>query len=153
MKKIQIKNFFCPENIGFFQDSMQLDSGQELINLKVEIENLNIEASVRIYGDVRVIFRDNIYKCASQMPDELLECYRKRLDPEILATSNGKNYKIPYYCNCNNWLEESIIVYDKNGKIVDDSFSEVIDFIDNNTPEGWKKMLLHDVKTVMSQYP
>ena len=87
------------------------------------------------------------------MPDELLECYRKRLDPEILATSNGKKYKIPYYCNCNNWLEESIIVYDKNGKIVDDSFSEVIDFIDDNTPEGWKKMLLNDVKTVMSKYP
>ena len=53
----------------------------------------------------------------------------------------------------NNWLEEVIIVHDKNGEIIDDSYFEATGIIDDNTPKGWKKMLLHDVKTVMSQYP
>lgn len=82
------------------------------------------------------------------MPKELLDCYRNHKNPEEIATSDGEEYETPYYCDMNNWLEEFIVVRDTEGKIVDDSYSEVIDFIDDNTPEGWKKALLEDIENL-----
>lgn len=142
------KSFYCPTDIGNYGDSMQLDSGQELINLEGTKNGYNVEASVRVVGDVRVIFRDQVYRNAGRMPKELLDCYRNHKNPEEIATSDGEEYETPYYCDMNNWLEKFIVVRDAEGKVVDDSYNEVIDFIDDNTPEGWKKALLKDIENL-----
>lgn len=150
-RNITISSYFCPSDIGNYHDSMELDSGQELLCINATCSDLQIEAVVQVTGSVRVIFRDQVFKKSSDMPQELLECYHNGTDPEAVALSDGKEYETPYYCDENNWLEEFIIVRDSKGNIVNDTFSEVIDFIDDNTSEGWKKYLIDDIKKVLDE--
>ena len=150
-KEIILKDFFTMPFVEDLHDSMELESGDIVVSSHATVGNLSIEASVVVHGDVRVIFRDHVYRNAGRMPKELLKCYHDGTDPTEAALSDGGNYETPYYCDMNNWLEESIIVRDSENNIVDDSFNEVIDVIDDNTPDGWKKMILEDIASLIKE--
>lgn len=98
-------------NIDFneLHDSMQLESGQTLATLNIDKYTIEI----RVCGDVRVHYKDELYKTPAQFPDELLELFK-----------NGKAYDNPdVNIGMNNWFE-SFIYKDKEyigGDVFDDS--------------------------------
>lgn len=142
-KGVTVVEFSCPSDIGQINDSMQLDSGQELITLAGYVDGKTVTVSVKVHGEVRVIFRDQVYKAASQMPKELLDCYAKGKNPEQVALSDGKQYETPYYCDNNNWLEEDITIFGPVSIIKETS--DVVDVPEDNSYEGWKKVLIEDI--------
>ena len=93
---------------GFYKmtDSMCFDSG--LVALKAELIDGDNQYNISVIaeGDVRVFYKDNCYRCASQMPDELLDKFE----------SGAINDDPDYYCDMNNWWE--VEVY-KNGDYID----------------------------------
>lgn len=126
------------------RDSMQLDSGQGVVFLRGKCDGLTVEASVKVQGRVRVIFRDRVYKCASRMPKELLDCYAAGDDPEKMAVSDGKEYETPYFADDTNWFELYVDIYNKSrsasGQLLLSEYW-VIDAPDDNSADGWQKFL------------
>lgn len=105
-------------------DSMLLDSGTEVISANIG----GYDIFVRVCGDVRVIFNDDIYKTPSQFPDELAELFRAHKadhDPRVEI-------------GLNNWYE--IFVYDgKNNCILTD----VVDIdLHDMSPKDAKALVL-----------
>ena len=146
-----VKDYYCPNGIEEIHDSMQLDSAQELLSITGTAGELSFEDRVVVSGRVRVIFRNQVYKSASQMPVDLIRCYAEGNDPEEVAKSDGGEYETPYYCDENNWLSEEVVLRDKDGNIVytDD---HVIDPPEDNTREGWKAALLETVRESIADY-
>lgn len=113
MKKEDLKiiDEFIPDWILGVNNSMLLDSGQEVCSLTVQYHNKTIRAYVMAVGDVVVNFReDGRYKAASQFPQELLDYFagkRPDLEDDVVVGNN-------------NWFE--LIFDDKPniGYIVDD---------------------------------
>ena len=79
-------------------DSMELDSGQEVASLETD----GLYVSIRVAGDVRVVFNDESYRASSQFPEELVELFH-----------NGKAWNDErVYVDNSNWFES--FVYYKN---------------------------------------
>lgn len=145
------KNFWADPDIGKYKDSMELDSGIVIVELTGEIDGYDVDADVKVTGDVRVIFRDQVYRSASRMPEELLKCYHDHKNPEETALSDGGEYETPYYCDMNNWLEQSIVIRDKDGKIVADDY-QVTDFPEGGgTPDEWRNSLILDIAELLKE--
>ena len=89
-------NFF---NIG---DSMCFDSGTTIMSADICIENkADVQIDLRACGHVKVDFCDDVYKCASNFPTELMELFESGLvdtDERV-------------YIHENNWWEIFIDVY------------------------------------------
>ena len=89
-------NFFT---IG---DSMCFDSGTTIMSADICIENTaDIQIDLCACGHVKVDFCDNVYKCASNFPTELMELFESGLvdtDERV-------------YIHENNWWEVFIDVY------------------------------------------
>jgi hypothetical protein len=89
-------NFF---NIG---DSMCFDSGTTIMSADICIENIaDVQIDLRACGHVKVDFCDDVYKCASNFPTELMELFESGLvdtDERV-------------YIHENNWWEVFIDVY------------------------------------------
>jgi hypothetical protein len=89
-------NFF---NIG---DSMCFDSGTTIMSANICIENkADVQIDLRACGHVKVDFCDDVYKCASNFPTELMELFESGLvdtDERV-------------YIHENNWWEVFIDVY------------------------------------------
>ena len=137
---------------------MELDSGQELVRLECLTENgYKAEAGVMVTGDVKVIFRDETYRCASNMPEELLDCFHNGTNPEdiIVSEGNGDKYETPYFCDMNNWLEICVTISnpENENEIHLQAYDtyDVIDFIEDNTPEGWKRFLLEQIEAALEE--
>lgn len=89
-------NFFA---IG---DSMCFDSGTTIMSADICIENTeDVQIELRACGHVKVDFCDDVYKCASNFPTELMELFESGLvytDERV-------------YIHENNWWEIFIDVY------------------------------------------
>jgi hypothetical protein len=89
-------NFF---SIG---DSMCFDSGTTIMSANICIENkADVQIDLRACGHVKVDFCDDVYKCASNFPTELMELFESGLvdtDERV-------------YIHENNWWEIFIDVY------------------------------------------
>ena len=89
-------NFFA---IG---DSMCFDSGTTIMSADICIENkADVQIDLRACGRVKVDFCDDVYKCASNFPTELMELFESGLvdtDERV-------------YIHENNWWEVFIDVY------------------------------------------
>jgi hypothetical protein len=89
-------NFF---SIG---DSMCFDSGTTIMSANICIENkADVQIDLRACGHVKVDFCDDVYKCASNFPTELMELFESGLvdtDERV-------------YIHENNWWEVFIDVY------------------------------------------
>lgn len=124
LKDLKIKNEYIPDWILGIKDSMQLDSGQEACSLTAEYNGETINASVRVYGDVRVLYKDGIYKCASQFPEELLDFFAGKR-PDLAEEVDVVN---------NNWFELVFNDDSSNGFVVDD--------LEEDTKDGVRQWLL-----------
>ena len=89
-------NFFA---IG---DSMCFDSGTTIMSADICIENkADVQIDLRACGHVKVDFCDDVYKCASNFPTELMELFESGLvdtDDRVCIHEN-------------NWWEIFIDVY------------------------------------------
>lgn len=79
-------------------DSMELDSGQCVAELEVG----DVLATINVEGKVRVVFDDEVYRSASQFPQELRDLFHSG------AAYNSERI----YIDDNNWFE--CYVYYKN---------------------------------------
>ncbi len=105
-----------PEDIRkTITDSLLLSREQKVIEAK--FDNGRWTVIVRVDGDVRILWKDQIYKDASQYPDELTEFIRsgKMNDqstwPENIDVIN------------NNWYE--VFIYDRNGDILNSEYCDI----------------------------
>lgn len=94
-------------------DSMCYDSGTEVLNAKLQVKEYSIDVRIVAQGHVRVYYKDNVYKCASQFPQELLELF--------------KNGSAATECDLieNNWWE---VLYEINDGYVKQSDGIVLGF-------------------------
>lgn len=129
---------FIGDNINTFewyldedkaQDSMCYDSGTQICSYGNKDSHVNIV----IRGYVTVDYKDERYRHASEMPDELIKMFR-----------NGKAYKHPdqIFILENNWYEVDWI---KNGECVDGDVFEI------GTPVS-KKELEKCCKEILQEY-
>lgn len=88
--------------------SMCFDSGFTALSAEVFDGSDKYEVYIRAAGHVKVFWRDNVYKCASQMPEELLELFR---DEGINTALNNEVDIVE-----NNWWETYVY---KNGYFQD----------------------------------
>ena len=95
-----MEKFKCYISLRNINDSMELDSGQVIAELTTDTHLMSLE----VCGDVRVHFDGDVFKCASQMPKELLKIIH---DGE--AFDNDRVNVID-----NNWFE--LFLYEKDGK-------------------------------------
>lgn len=105
-------------------DSMLLDSGTEVISANVG----GYDIFVRVCGDVRVLFNDEVYKTPSGFPDELTELFRAHKadhDPRVEI-------------GLNNWYE--IFVYDEKNNCI---LTDVVDIdLHDMSPKDAKALVL-----------
>lgn len=112
MKKV-IALSYDKELLPTIYDSMCFDSGFTAIYAKVLDGTDEYELELRATGHVKVFWEDNMYKCASQMPEELLRLFRD----EGINAALGNEVDIVE----NNWWETFIY---KNGVYQDSTFFE-----------------------------
>lgn len=97
-------------------NSMELDSGIEVARHTRTTPKGILVATLEIRGDVRVYYKDGTYRCASQMPEELLAMFHD-WKPEYSESVNVVN---------NNWPE--VFLWTKeDDKLVWTGESEVAD--------------------------
>ena len=133
MKSKTKKNIRIFVPLSKLKNSMLLDSGQEVIALKYK----GYDISVRVCGDVRVTYKDNLYKASSQMPEELLEKFRDSSayeDPDVTIIDN-------------NWFEAFI---DKDGTWT--GWSTVVDDFENESKEAIASSLMDMVDEYIKDY-
>ena len=70
-------------NLLAVNDSMELDSGQEIALLEIQQKGkYKVTISIEVQGCVKVFYKDGMYKCASQMPEELLKLFHDGYESE-----------------------------------------------------------------------
>lgn len=131
----KIKAPFTSVDLSGINTSMELDSGQELARLY----DGDLCATLKVVGDVRVIYEDELYKAPSQFPEELMKLFHDgKADSE-------HGVEIAF----NNWFELHIW---KVGK--DDKGNEKLDFaglcdvvdVEGNTPHEIRGLLADCIK-------
>lgn len=100
-------------DLSNINDSMELDSGQEIARL----EKGEYVVTLEVHGSVRVLYKDNIYKCASQMPEELIQMFHN-WKPE---------YEDIVDCGMNNWFEMFLWEKGEDGELKWLGVSDVCD--------------------------
>ena len=131
----EIKDFFFlrEEDRKGVTDSLLLDSGQEILSGKVR----GFEVSVLVCGDVRILWKEQIYKCASQFPEDLTEAIRNHaLEDGCVSMNNW--YETRLYKE-GKFLEEDIVDLDLHDMTEDDArnliLDTVSDWLDNHGGE------------------
>lgn len=117
------KKQFTGVDLSNINTSMELDSGQELARLY----DGDLCATLKVVGDVRVIYEDEIYKAPSQFPEELMKLFHDG--------KADKNHGVEIAFN--NWFEVFVWKVWK-----DDKGNEKLDFaglsdtvdVERNTP-------------------
>lgn len=131
----KIKAPFTGVDLSGINTSMELDSGQELARLY----DGDLCATLKVVGDVRVIYEDELYKAPSQFPEELMKLFHDgKADSE-------HGVEIAF----NNWFELHVW---KVGK--DDKGNEKLDFaglcdvvdVEGNTPHEIRGLLADCIK-------
>ena len=130
MKEIK---YDCFLDMTPFNSTMELDSNTKVARLEVSTDIGDICATVNIIGDVRVHYGNDIFKCASQMPEELIRKFHN-WKPE---------YEKDVEVGNNNWAE--LTLYTKQGdEYVDANCSDVVD-VEGCNPEQIKNILFDSI--------
>ena len=74
-------------DLSGINDSMELDSGQIVAELKIKDDKpeTDIKVTLEVQGHVKVYYNDGMYKCASQMPEELFKLFHDGYESEAEA--------------------------------------------------------------------
>jgi len=134
-KNKKVKTPFTGVDLSGINTSMELDSGQELARLY----DGDLCTTLKVVGDVRVIYKDEIYKAPSQFPEELMKLFHDG------KADSKHGVEIAF----NNWFE--VFVW-KVGK--DDKGNETLDFAglcdvveaEGNTPDEIRGLLADCIK-------
>ena len=100
-------------DLSNINDSMELDSGLEIARL----DKGKYAVTLEVCGSVRVLYKDNIYRNASNMPEELIQMFHN-WRPE---------YEEIVDCGMNNWFELFLWEKDKNEELYWLGVSDVCD--------------------------
>lgn len=116
-------------------DSLLLDSGTEIVSAMAG----GYDFSLRVQGNVKVVFGDDTFKTPSCFPEALKEAIRTK-----------RYYHNPYICIAeNNWYE--LMVWDKDFTCV---LSDVVDLdISELTEKTARELILDYLKTVRENAP
>ena len=115
------------EDLSDINDSMELESGQVIAELCSQYHKVEL----LVAGEVRVVYKDDVYKSISQMPEELV-----RLFHDEKAWLNKD-----VYIDNNNWFE--VVIYEDNGKWT--GYGEVVD-CEGMNPEEIETLLKECLK-------
>lgn len=107
-------------------NSMELDSGQEV----ARFEKGKYVVTLEVRGDVKVQYRDCTYRCASNMPEELIQMFHD-WKPKYEEVAD---------CIMNNWFEIFLWEKDENGMLHWSGISDVCD-AENEDEESIRKSL------------
>lgn len=114
-------------------NSMVLDSGTEVARMTRKMPNGTIYvATLEIRGDVKVDYDGCRYRCASNMPKELL----------YMLNNWDEKYASDVDVDMNNWPEVFLWTFE-NGKLVWTGYSDVAD------AEGMNE---EEIKNMLSEY-
>ena len=128
--------FICNIDLKDINSSMEMDSGQTIATY----EKGDYLAELRVVGDVRVLYKDEIYKHASDFPEELLKLFHEGKAYE--AEVNGE-----LEIGANNWFETFLYKKGKDGQWVWTGWSDVTD------DEGSTRKEIRDgLKEYISEY-
>ena len=110
-----------------YNDSLELESGQEVARLEDGLRNLVVTVEVR--GEVRIEYKGTTYSTASSMPKRLLQ----------LIHDGKADSKHGVYIEDNNWFE--VFVWDNKNNVLEwTGYSDVVD-IEGNNEEQMKAFL------------
>ncbi len=126
IKRIEDFFFLREEDRKDITDSLLLDSGQIVLSGTID----GFHAYVVVCGDVRVIWKGQIYKAASQFPSELADAIRNG----SVSSSSDENY-----VTMNNWYETRL---EKDDKQLED---DIIDMDLSDMTEEDARSLLFDI--------
>lgn len=90
---MKITSFEINGKLKDYTDSLLFDSGTEVASATFEDNGLEINIILKICGDVRVLYKDIVYKSPSEFPEELKELIKKGEPNDDL------------YIDSNNWFE------------------------------------------------
>lgn len=124
--------FTCVNDIADINDSMEVESGTTLARL----EKGKYVVTLEVKGDVRVLYKDEIYKTQCQFPEELAKMFH-----DGTAWGNPK-VEIAF----NNWGE--IFIFEKKGNVIEwTGISDVVDDFPFT-----KERARQDLKEYLDQY-
>lgn len=122
-KNKKVKAPFTCVDLSDINTSMELDSGQELARLY----DGDLCATLEVVGDVRVIYKDEIYKTPSRFPEDLMKLFHDG------KANSEHGVEIAF----NNWFELyvwKVMKDDKGNEKLDFAgLSDVVD-AERNTP-------------------
>ena len=72
----EIKNIWVNPDWKTMGDSMCFDSGTNFLSATVSTENGDVDILIQARGSVKVYYKDEMFKCASQMPQELIDKFK-----------------------------------------------------------------------------
>lgn len=120
-----MKMFECYIDLTDINDSMELESGQEI----ARYEKDGFVVTLEVHGDVRVIYDDTSYRSVHSMPEELIEMFHNG--------TAGTNPDV--YIDMNNWFE--VFFWERKDNIlVWTGLSDVVDY-EKSSPEELESLL------------
>lgn len=131
-EKLNILNFEVSVNLSECKESLLFDN-ETIAILDVDKYRVTIE----VYGDKRIIFKNQVYKSAYNYPDELKEIikrgnYFNNNDIEIID---------------NNWFEIDVYEKDTTDNMYELTHDEVLDIdIHTLTPETLKQYMINHLE-------
>ena len=72
----EIKNIWINPDWKTMGDSMCFDSGTNFLSATVSSESGDVDILIQARGSVKVYYKDEMFKCASQMPQELIDKFK-----------------------------------------------------------------------------
>lgn len=128
-KKLNILEFEVFGDLSQYTDSLLFD-GETIARLETKEYAVTIE----VIGDIRIFYRDNLYKCSANFPNELKEIIK---NGKVLEHNEVEIID-------NNWFEIDVYERNKNDEyelIYDEVFEENISTMNEN--ELKKYMIQH----------
>ena len=92
---MNIKNFYCNDNLSQYVDSMLFDSGECIATMECEIDGKEISVSLDVRGEVKVYVGEDggPYRYPSEFPLSLKENIKTNpgwwCDPDLFVENNN----------------------------------------------------------------
>ena len=133
-KKKEFTDFWmmpAEQRIGV-TDSLHLESGTKVASGQVG----KVKFLIEVHGDVRVLYKDEIYKSPDRFPEELREIIRRKeqyTHPEIEIGNN-------------NWFE--LMMWNAEGELIYSDLAEIDEDIEKMSEQDMKDYILDEMEFV-----
>ena len=96
-------------------DSMLVDSDTKLAGIVVDINGQREMVDLMVYGEVRIQYKDDIYRYPDEYPEELVE---------IIKTDRQWFERDDIYVMENNWCE---VIFTRKGEYQSEAYGDICD--------------------------